>query len=233
MKHITLLVLAILLLSIDSFSQLVERIGSLPEFLRKHIIETSYNEDGISLDDIKGSPFENDEFQMGKLFTLKGEKYENIPMRFNVFNNEVEFKAPKGKIFAISEPGLFKYIIIGSNKYCYTDYPHGISYKKAFLEIHVEGKASLFSLGKIVFIDEKPAKPYKDPEPSTFKRMNDEFYIKIGEQPINNVSSKKELISMFGESGNKIKRFIKSEKIKITKVKDLKKLAEFYNLSAN
>ncbi len=192
-------------------------------YFAKVEVEDELNEEGI-----KGSPYENEEFTNGFLVTINNTKYENIPLRLNIYNDDIEYQTKDGEILALYNRGIINHLMIGSSKYKYLPYSKGDRTYKTFFKVIEEGKASLLVRHKVIFSEARPAADYKKSAPPTFKRQPDEYYIKLDDGLAQKVSGKKDLETILSPS---VKAFIKKNKIKTTRLDDLQKLVHYYNMN--
>ncbi len=186
----------------------------------------------VDLSTIKGSPYENEKFQLGKASNLLNDKPTAYYLRYNIYNDIIELKA------SLNEQdirGLIKslniYVIISNREYHFEIYSDdNKSTKKGYFILLSKGKNSSLYLKKIVtFIDKKPAKDsfHKD-IPASFKE-SEKYYIKKQRVLVPLSTNKKELLNQLSDQGNELKSYIKSEKINLKDEQDLIKLFNYYD----
>lgn len=179
--------------------------------------------------DIKGSPYLNDEFVNGSIFTVQRLKYDNIPLRLNIYNDDLEFKTPSGEVQALATPEIVEKAIFGDYQLIYSPYYQASKIKKGFFQVLEEGKASLYSKSGVLFKEPTEPAAYKEAEPPTFVKKADEFYIRIGVDAAVLINNKKDLIAAFPDNQDKIESFINKNKIKTNKPESLKETVKYYN----
>lgn len=74
-----------------------------------------------------------------------------------------------------------------------------------------------------------PASSYQTYKPANYKKVEDEFYIKIKDQDAVYFSSKKDLAKLIPAKGKEILDFIKKEKLDIEKETDLQQIGTYIN----
>lgn len=178
---------------------------------------------------IKGSPYLNDEFFFGSIYTYEKQSFSDIPLRYNIYNDDLEFKTPAGQVQALATPDIVELAVFGSTQMVYLPYEIKSKPKKGFFIIMVKGKASLYSKPAVMFKEATTPGAYKDPEPPKFVRKSDDYYLHFESEEAKLVGNKKELIAAFPDNKDKIKSFISKNKIKSNKPEDLKELVEYYN----
>jgi len=231
MKHYILTLLFILgFAGISSAQyQLNYEIREAVDFYRSNKFIDGSMKSELTEKDIKGSPYLNDEFVNGTIFTVQMLKYSDIPLRFNIYNDDLEFKTPTGEVMALSAPEILEKAEFGNMQMVYSPYSQTNKIKKGFFVVLEQGKASLYSKPGIVFQEPTEPAAYKDAEPAKFVRKADEYYIRIGAEQAILIGNKKELITAFPDNQDKIESFINKNKIKTNKPESLKEVVRFYN----
>ena len=79
------------------------------------ILEMTEKDINITLSevDIEGTPYLDDEFIKGTVYTTSKQKIIDIPVRYNIYNDNLEFKSPEAKILAVSKPETLELIDFG------------------------------------------------------------------------------------------------------------------------
>ena len=198
-------------------AQSLYEIREAMDFFKMNKISSGDYKQMLSESDIQGSPFLNDEFIKGTVYTYQKVQFNDIPLRFNVYNNNLEFLTPQEKILAMAAPEIVEKAIFGDYTMSYIPYIPGKKIRKGFLRIIVTYKQP------------EEAGAYKDPEPAKFIRKPNVYFIRIGQDAALKVGSKKDLINLFPEHQKELADFIKKNKIKTTKVESLRKLVQYYN----
>lgn len=179
--------------------------------------------------DYTGSPYLNEEFVNGSIFTLSKTKYEEVPLRYNILNDELEFITPSNEILALATPEIVEKAVLGNTILTFLPYERANKTLKGYFVLLEEGKANLYSKPDVFYKEATPPGAYKDPEPPKFVRKPDGYYIRFETGQALPVTSKKELISMFPDNREKIAGFISKNKIKTNKPEGLIDLVKYYN----
>ena len=183
----------------------------------------------ISESEIDGSPYLNDEFINGSIFTIQKQQYTDIPVRYNIYNDQLEFKTESGEIQALASPEIVEKVEFGEYKMDYLPYTYSQKIRKGFFIILSEGKASLYAKKNITFKDAEPPGAYKEAQPPKFVSSSDNYFIRIGEEEAKLAGNKRDLIDIFPDHKKEVEEFIKKNKIKTNKPESLKELVEYYN----
>jgi hypothetical protein len=231
MKHYILTLLFILgFAGISSAQyQLNYEIREAVDFYRSNKFIDGSMKSELTEKDIKGSPYLNDEFVNGTIFTVQMLKYSDIPLRFNIYNDDLEFKTPTGEVMALSAPEIVEKAEFGNMQMVYSPYSQTNKIKKGFFVVLEQGKASLYAKPGILFQEPTEPAAYKDAEPAKFVRKADEYYIRIGTEQAILISNKKDLIAVFPDNRDKIESFVNKNKIKTNKPESLKEVVKYYN----
>lgn len=178
----------------------------------------------LKYEDIKGTPYVDNTFRMAKL----SENYEEIPVRYNSYKDEIEFK--KGEdIQVLPKQKEYSRISIKSPVETIVFLDTNDDLKGYFVEL-VSGKTTLYRKDKTIFRDAVPAtNSYAASKPAEFKKQDPVYYIGIGNSLIKKPKNQKEIIDLLPNSKDQINLFVKENKIKFTKEEDLKKLVVFLN----
>jgi len=235
MKTLRLLPIAFLFLySASIFAQIngtpkqFESTSQIFDELRK-FIETKQNEPyKIDWDNVKGSPYLHESYKLAK-FYIGDKSYGNIMMRLNTYSNEIELLPKDGEeIEALMK--IDKSRIIFDNTtlklYTYKD-EEGTEQKAYFSVLNDEENVQLLLRKKCVFSPSQKALTQNQADRAAKFTQYDYYYIlRAGE--LTQVDAKKKAVAnLFPEKANEIKKYIKSEKLKLKKEKDFAKLIDY------
>lgn len=190
--------------------------------------ESNWNNE-LNETSIKGSPFLNEDFTEGSVFTTSKTRFDGIPLRYNIFNDQIEFKSDDEQILALPAPEVIEKVEMGEYLFEYIPYSNYKNIRRGFFIVHEKGKATLYSRPRIVFEEAKNPAAYQDAQPARFIRKPDVYYIRIGMDPAKPVSGKKDLEAVFSPDNKELNNFIKNRKIKPGNAESLKELVIFYN----
>ena len=183
----------------------------------------------LTENDIEGSPYLNDEFINGTIFTKSKYQFVNVPLRYNIYNDQIEFKTPTNEIQALGTPEIVEKVEFGDYKMVYIPYSNARKIRHGFFTVEEEGSASLYSRLEILYRKAEEPAAYKEAKPAQFVKNSDSYYIRVGLEHAKKVESKKELLAIFPGHKDKITTFIKKNKVKTNKPEKLKELVRYYN----
>lgn len=230
MKNTFLTLVFLFVLSVSSFAQADYMINSAMDFFRAQQITSGEFKNTLTEKDIKGSPFLNDDFLTGSIYTTSKVQFVDIPLRYNIYNDDLEFKSPDDKVMAMSTPEIVERAVFGEYTMSYIPFVSVKKIRRGFFVILEQGdNCTLYSRPTVLY--EKPQEPgaYKEAEPAKFIKRPDTYYLRFGKDAAKKVGNKKELISIFPDHTSEIQAFIKKNKIKTNKPEGLKKLVQYYN----
>jgi len=179
--------------------------------------------------DIEGSPYLNSNFIEGSVYTTSKTCYVGIPLRYNIYNDRLEFRSGDGPVQTMTVPEILEKVEFGENTLEYSVYDVNNRIKRGYFIVIENGNAKLYLRPRVKFESARSAEPFKAPQPPKFIRQSDEYYIKVGMDPAVLVSRKMDPGRVFPEHKADIKEFIKSNKIKFNRPASLIRLVKFYN----
>lgn len=182
----------------------------------------------MNFGDIKGTPYLNDEFIEGDVVSTSNTKYVGIPLRYNCYSDQMEFKGEDGKPIAV-ENSIVKSVIIDGKEFIYSAYSNGNKIHRSYFEIIKAGDISLLKKYETRFNEAQPAKAYQDPVPAMFKETIPQYYFKQGKSEALKITKAKEFLKMLPEHQDKMHKYLKENKLKMNNEDDLIKLFDHYN----
>jgi len=183
----------------------------------------------LSEKDFQGSPYLDDNFVKGSVYTTSKTEYVDVPLRYNIYNDQIEFKTGDNRVQALAVPESIEKIEFGNYKMVYIPYSISKKVRRGFFVTLAEGKASLYEKPRVTFKEATEAGAYKEAEPAKFVRNTDEYYIRVGENQAKLVGNKNDLLEVFPDHQKQLETFIKKNKIKPNKPESLKELVKYYN----
>ena len=199
------------------------------DLFRSNIIANKEIKNALAETAIDGSPYLNDEFITGDIFTTSKTQFPDIPLRYNIYNDEIEFKSPEGNISALVAPEIIDKVVFGNYTMVYAPYNYAKRMNRGFFRLVTSGKASLYARSNIEYCEPVPPAAYKNAQPAKFIKKADSYYIRIGEDAAQKIENKKGLPEIFPEHYKEITVFIKRNKTNDRKEGDLKELVDYYN----
>lgn len=186
----------------------------------------------VDLSNIEGSPFMNNDFQLGKVYNRITKNVTNFLLRYNIYNDEIQIKVSENNNSRVLIKSNDYFVIFNNSKIFYEKYQINNKTETGYFILKYTGKSlSLFEKKYKTYHEAKPAKDsFHRSTPAKFKD-NTEFYVKtINDELLRHVSSnKKAILDNFPTHKKELKTYIKSEKLDLKDEKDLKKLITYYD----
>jgi hypothetical protein len=179
--------------------------------------------------EINGSPYENDLFVSGEVFTSMQLHYTGIPLRYNIYADQMEFKNPDGGIFEFSRPELIDSIVIGTSKYMYAAFMTGSKTQKGYFKVLTGGTPALLLKMNTILKPAESAALYKDAVPASFERTQNKFFLLFPLKEAVRFSDKKDFLKILNSFQAEMDQFIKKNKIRFNKQEDLVVLMNYYS----
>jgi len=183
----------------------------------------------LSETDIKDSPYLNAEFVLGDILTKTKIHYVNVPLRYNIYNDDIEFEVDKENYLAISNPESIQKVIIGDDVFIHTIKQNKKGEQFGYYKLLQEGKVLLLSRYNIVFKEATTTKGYKAAEQAKFEKNSNTFYLQKENEEPREITNKKNLAAILGRDSEKINLLLKKEKFNFRKEEDLIKLVKYIN----
>lgn len=222
--------IAILMISTSGlFAQSVYDIRNAIDFFESNKMQRGEYRNTLTEKDIEGSPYFNDEFTKGTIFTYQQIQYNDVPLRYNIYNDEMEFQSPDNQILAIAAPEIVEKAVIGEHTFSNIPYKLGNKVKRAYFVLLSEGKVSLYARQEVLYQKPKEAAAYKDPEPAKLIERPETYYLRLNQQAAVKVESRKDLRNFFPDHQRQIEDFIKENRIKPNSKEKMLDLVEYYN----
>jgi hypothetical protein len=179
--------------------------------------------------DIKGSPFEHDEFHPGEVFTSSRLHYTGVLLRYNIYSDQMEFKKTDGGIFEIDRPETLDSILIGDSKYIYTSYKAGLKIQNGYLKVLTQGIPVLLLRMNVILKAAEPPALYKDAVPPQFERGLDRFLLLFPPNEAIPFSGKKDFLEILPAYHAEMDQFINKNKIKFNRQEDMIRMINYYS----
>ncbi|MFT5214447.1 MAG: hypothetical protein ACI9WV_002177 [Patiriisocius sp.] len=155
-----------------------------------------------------------------------GNLKNSYSLRYNIFQNEMEFMKDNKNYFLTKIEGQIIHFIASDRKFTLLN----MNGKLQYIEITYEGNTSLYTLQKVAFKKGKVAKTqFETAKKAKFSRNKDLYYIKIDNENLKKLpKGKKDFCALFGDHSSAIKGYLKKEKIDRKKGTALIKVIKYY-----
>ncbi len=178
----------------------------------------------------EGTPYLNEAFVDGDIFYNNKWHIEDVPLRYNIYDDKVEYKLPeKDLVYAIDPQYKINQVVIDEDTFVVNQYKEKGWFVLGFFKQLATGKADLFAKMNIQYKQPQPAKPFFDPEPARFIRRDNDYYVKAEGKDLYEIKRTKKLIQYLGDYKKELSDFVRKENISVRKEDELIRLFEYYN----
>lgn len=202
--------------------------GLMDEYRFTKMREGTFSGYNLKMSEIQGTPYLNLEFSTGKIVTNKETIYTDIPLRYNAYSDDLEFRKDN-ETYNINPKTIIKRAEFGGVIFACLQYDSGDKIKNGLFEILTEGKATLLVRYSVRFSDKEEAKAYADPKPPRFEEVQKTHYIIIDGNPAKLISNKKGLLELFGAQKSEMESYISRNKIAVKGDDNLTRIVAHYN----
>ncbi len=178
--------------------------------------------------EIEGSPYLNSEFQVGEVYYNKKYQISHLPMRYNLYNGDLEYNS-NNAIMAFANPELIDKVIIGNDVFIFIERGRQSNLVSGFVKMWNDQFPTIISKLKIEYLKKEPAKAFEESKPARFKKKNDIHYLMKSPEDIEKIKSVKKLIQSLQNHQGELTSFSKREKISSNKPEEMARLLNFYH----
>ncbi len=183
---------------------------------------------------VAGTPYLNKHFQDGKPISKFNQKFPIIPLRYNIYTDNIEYRSPNNKVYALENHNKLKAYKIGDTTFIYTPYYRNKNkLTSGYFQVLVHGKTKGLIKYTIYLLQAQPLRPYKPAEPERFSKKIKSFYVKVGDDAAVPASREKNILQLFPKQKSQLSRYIKKERIHIRKQAEFVKLINYINTLTN
>ena len=211
------------------FSQELYQLREAMDLFRSNQLQTGEWKLTLSESEIEGSPYLNHDFIPGTVYTTSKTKFVEIPLRDNIYNDQLEFKNQDDQVLALAAPEIVEKVEFGDYTMLFMPYSNVKKIFRGFFILIEEGTASLYERPEIQY--QEPTEPgaYKEAEPAKFLNKPSSYYIRVGLEQAKKADKRNELADIFPDHKNEIEAFVKKQKPRTNKPEDLTELVRYYN----
>ncbi len=180
---------------------------------------------------IEGSPFLNNNFADGVLITNDSIMYENVPLRYNIFKDEMEFLiTPDDGPRIIGNPRNFLYFILDDRLFAYKAFMEKDRPVYKYFEIVRTGKCQVLKRKNVVYVEPQQSRGIVGSSPAKFEERRDSYYLQFGTlSPVEVNLRRRSILDAFDQKRDEIAAFVNDNNLSYRNPDDLIKMAEYYN----
>lgn len=177
----------------------------------------------LSYESIAGNPYYSKNYVKSAIYVQSGDSV-TLDLRFDLFINEMEYRQNGSSMWLVKHQ--VKGLRYGHEKVIVAE----IAGEKdpVYMFVVEDGPFALLRKESVAFMKAEPAKPYSEPVPERFETEQVAYYIKNNNFPAQPVMTRKQMDEIVMGKPEAIE-FVKKQKTKPAKEKDLIKLVQFLN----
>ena len=177
---------------------------------------------------VEGTPYLNENFVTGVVYSYY-EKYEGVLMRYNIYDDNIEFKQDDQLLVFDPQPKIMK-IDLDQSTFVVDSYEQKGKIRLGFFILLDSGKIVLLSKNRVTYKEQQqPRALDATPPPARYTRAPDDYFYRIGNGVLIKVENIKKMITGFPDKHMELTEFAKKEKISTNKEDELIKLVRYYN----
>jgi len=177
-----------------------------------------------------GSPYRNEEFLYGEIWYNHEWKFINIPLRYNIMYDEMEYKKPdKETVYSLVADTLFDMIYIPEDTFVVALYEKDTKIVPGYFKLITDGNTTLLGKMEVEFMEATSETTHKMAMDARFVNKPNQYYVKNDGQPAEYVKNAKKLINFLGKHTEDLSLYVKEHKLSHKREKDLKQLIDYYN----
>lgn len=209
----------------SAFSQSYE-MRNLSDLNDQYVLQKSRDSEYNS---VEGTPYLDKEFVKGEIVVDDTMRYLDIPLRYNIYNDKIEFKDESGQVLEVGIDAPACIYKFGPHRFVSTEYIDRGKEKQGILEVLVEGHVQLFKQYIVDFKQATETKGYEDAKPNRFVRQGDEYFLAIDEGKPEFIRNSKALLEKLKPLYPDIEEYKKSQKLKLRSENDFIRLIQYCN----
>jgi hypothetical protein len=196
--------------------------------LKDHMLIKLAKDTDRSIGEFEGSPYLNVQFVPGQIVS-SGKRYTAVPIRYNIFNDQMEFQQ-NDLTYALYPEARISKVIVADETYVVEKYDIRGKMDYGYLTRLDSGKLTVFAKKVVRFTEKQEAKALESSgKPAKFTRAADMYYYKVGNGEVIKAGSLKSFIESLPDNQSQVAEFAKKEKLSTKNEEDLRKLSGYYN----
>lgn len=175
-----------------------------------------------------GSPYLLDEFRDAEIYLKNGRQYEDVPMNYNIHNDDFEFMTDDIS-YSLGNNNIVKNIKVGDRDFYYRNYTYNSARIKGYLELVADGDYKIFKKHRVIYTEPKATRGYVEAQPARFSPRRPDYFIELADGNIVYFNKLKEIAELLPEKSDKLKDYIKDNRLKARREEDIITFADYIN----
>ena len=219
-------ILALIIQSGQGYGQVLYYIKGTVDFMdiidRRKLLEEKPQKE------YTGSPYLNEEFVKGELYYNHQYVYQDIQLRYNIYNDAIEYLNKRnGVAYSLDANDKIDMAIIGIDTFVVDSIRCGKKLRKCYFKMLTDGKIRLLVKMRVVLIPRKNEQLYTAATLAKFARNADTYYVRVGRKAPRKTKNIKSLIALINNRKNALTVYYKKGKLR-NKPEDMARLIDYY-----
>ncbi len=175
-----------------------------------------------------GSPYLSDDFQSGKIRFTDGNEFNNILLRYNIFQDQFEFTKENNDYTLVKNPDIYL-VTLGERVFVYREFEYKDNKDAGYLEQLIDGKYSLYYKHNILLRAIEDIGGFSEESKPTFWHQKPVIMVGNTNKGVVEIKGSKDIINKFPDLRDTIDGYKGKKKIKFKSVEDYKELVNYLN----
>jgi hypothetical protein len=227
MKTLFILI-AFLIIGHSSFSQAIDNVHTLHD---QYTLEKSRLNalDPGRYSQIAGSPYLSEEFVKGEVIINDSIHYEEIPLRYNIFSDRMEYIDAQERVLEVNT-AMHRFVFnLDDRIFRLLQYNDGTGIKRGMLEVMVDGETRLYRKYNMAIVGGTLPTGYQGAKPTRFNKTKDQFFIATGGRIPVLITKRKDLIKNLEAVNPRIDQYLKTNQVRLSSEQSLIDIVEYTN----
>ncbi|ASB50932.1 hypothetical protein [Alkalitalea saponilacus] len=207
-------------------------IGDLNRLIDQHKLENrrarAIADDRYS--QIDGSPYLNEDFKTGVVVINDTLIFEDIPMRYNIFSDRIEYKNDQDQVLELDTRRINKYDFkIDDLHLSLKEYTDGDLVLFGLLEVLEKGEVTLYRKYHVEMQEATPPKGFQEARPNRFVRRNDKNLISIGDDLPMMINNRRDFNGIIELIDADLDSYLRNNKVRFRSEDSILELVSYIN----
>jgi hypothetical protein len=131
--------------------------------------------------------------------------------------------------YSLGNNDIVSHISINDRNFYYMTYTYNSAHIKGYLELVADGDYRFLKKHRVIYTEAQPTTGYKEAQPPRFSPRSPDYFIELKNGNIVYFNKLNDIADLVPEEGDRIKDYIKANRLKARKEEDIVELADFIN----
>ncbi len=164
---------------------------------------------------VDGTPYLKDEFVPGDVFINDTILIEEVPLRYNIYSDQMEFVSVQKQVLVIDDPSQKYAFNLEGELFTIQDYIDRGNTEHGVLQLIVDGELRLYKKYLVNFKPATKAIGFQEAQPDRFTRQDDDYLIAIEQNNPETFHNPKDLLEKLKAHKPGIEKYAKEQKLKL------------------